>query len=341
MTTTPYIPGSEGHLKIDLQSESLTDAVQTAWVSGAIISPLNWFGRIRFHGSDTCSFLHNQLSSDLQSLQPTQAQYSSYCTPKGRMLATLLIWRSGEDYVLQLPRELLLGVQKRLSMYILRSKTGACDISNEQIALGIAGPRATEMLKTLFSSVPEQVLSVVHHELASILALPGERYQILVSPELAVSIQDKLVNRGCVAADPAVWILSEIRAAVPWITHATQEEWIPLMVNMDITGGVSFTKGCYPGQEIVARTHYLGQVKRRMIHARVKTDVVDVGQVVCSPEMEGQPSGKIILAAPAGRGNWEMLVVVQISSLAHGLYLGELAGPQLEICDLLALRQAT
>jgi folate-binding protein YgfZ len=130
-----------------------------------------------------------------------------------------------------------------------------------------------------------------------------------------------------------VWRLTEVRAGTPWITASTQEEFVPQMANMELIGAVSFNKGCYPGQEIVARTQYLGKLKRRMLRVRIDADVA-AGQDVFSPEMNGQASGKIMLAAPVGAGASEALVVVQMSSVEHGLHLGDVAGPKAEVLDL-------
>ena len=106
------------------------------------------------------------------------------------------------------------------------------------------------------------------------------------------------------------------------------------MANLDLIGGVSFTKGCYPGQEIVARTRYLGKVKRRMIHARVNAVSIGAGQDVFSPEMNGQPSGKILAASQIAPSEWETLVVTQLGSIEHGLHLEHPGGPLLSTLPL-------
>jgi tRNA-modifying protein YgfZ len=167
-----------------------------------------------------------------------------------------------------------------------------------------------------------------------VIALPEQRYQLLIAADAALALWQQLADAGIVAAAESLWRLSDIRAGAPWITAATQEAFVAQMANMDLIGGVSFTKGCYPGQEIVARTQYLGKLKRRMYRASMTAEHVEAGQDVFSSEMNGQASGKVMLSAPTGQGGWEVLLVAQIASLEHGLHLGSVDGPLLEILDL-------
>ncbi|GLS05330.1 folate-binding protein [Chitiniphilus shinanonensis] len=297
---------------------------------GVVVSPLTQFGLIRFSGEDSTLFLNGQLSSDVRALGETAAQYSSYSTPKGRMLASFLVLRDGDDYLLQVAAELQPAIQKRLSMYVLRSKTRASDAGGELLRLGVAGPRAASLVADVAGSVPEAPLTVLVGESLKVVRLPGERFEILARPEVAGALWQKLVEHGAQPAGEAVWRLTEIRAGIPWVTAATQEEFVPQMANMELIGAVSFTKGCYPGQEIVARTQYLGKLKRRALLARSEVEPA-AGQEVYSPEMNGQASGKVVQAAPAPDGGYEALVVVQTSSLEHGLHLHAPDGPALTL----------
>ncbi|MGL4995142.1 MAG: YgfZ/GcvT domain-containing protein [Deefgea sp.] len=296
--------------------------------SKVICCPLLQYGLIRFQGEDSQAFLQGQLSSDIRALTRNTVQYSSYSTPKGRMQASFLISRQGEDYLLQVATELQAASQKRLSMFIMRSKTKASDANDQLVQLGIAGPNATALITTIFNSAPA-AFEAQHHDNASVIGLEGARFQIIASPEAMQLIWAHLLSHGATAAGTTVWQLTEIRAGAPWITAATQDEFIPQMANMELIGGVSFTKGCYPGQEIVARTQYLGKLKRRTYRMHVDSVDVAAGQDVYSPEMNGQASGKIMLAAPAPQGGSEVLVVAQIASLAQGLHLIDENGPHL------------
>ncbi|WP_410499269.1 YgfZ/GcvT domain-containing protein [Chitinibacter sp. S2-10] len=303
-------------------------AEKKAYAEQAIVCPLTQYGLIRFSGEESQPFLQGQLSSDIRALQPETAQYSSYSTPKGRIQASFLIVRQGEDYLLQIDRAIQPAIQKRLSMFILRSKTKASDASNEWVSLGVAGKTAKTIITQAFGTVPE-AMQVISQGQTQLIGLSNERYQILTNHDLAPDLWQKLIACGAIPAGEPLWRLGEIQAGSPWITAATQDEFVPQMVNLDLIGGVSFTKGCYPGQEIVARTQYLGKLKRRMYRMFVDSIDAAAGQDVYSPEMNGQPSGKIVQAAPAPQGGMELLLVAQIASLEHGLHLANLNGPLL------------
>lgn len=306
----------------------------SALQTGAIVCPVSPAGLLRFSGEETQAFLHGQLSSDVKALSENQAQYSSYSTPKGRMQASFLLFRQGGDYWLQLADELAPPLQKRLSMFILRSKTRGTDASAEHALIGIAGPQAASLIQQTTGIADLPTLGVQDTADGCVIALPGGRFQLLTTQESAAGITQRLLAAGGTPALSDAWRLTDIHAGIPWVTAATQEEFVLQMANLDLIGGVSFNKGCYPGQEIVARTRYLGKLKRRMYRAQITAESVTAGQDVFSPEMNGQPSGKILQSAPSGNGGHEALVITQISSLEHGLHLGELTGPSLEILPL-------
>ncbi|KPC50827.1 CAF17-like 4Fe-4S cluster assembly/insertion protein YgfZ [Amantichitinum ursilacus] len=312
---------------------SPADTALAALDTGCVISPLTQFGVMRFSGEETMTFLQGQLSSDLSKVDDASAQYSSYSTPKGRMLASFLIYRAQGDFLVQISSDLQPAIQKRLSMFILRSKTKASDATAELALIGVAGPHAGALVAQVTGAALPEALKVADWDMGAIVGLPGERYQLVVSAEQAAGVWQALASAGAVSVNADVWRLTEVRAGTPWITAATQEEFVPQMANMELIGAVSFSKGCYPGQEIVARTQYLGKLKRRMYRVQVPATAV-AGQEVFSPEMNGQPSGRIMLAAPAAAGQSEALVVVQMSSLEHGLHLGAPDGPALQVLDL-------
>ncbi len=305
-----------------------------ALATAAVMSPLASFGIIAFSGEETEPFLQGQLSSDVRALGESAAQYSSYSTPKGRMLASFLLFRQGDNYCLQIVAELQESIQKRLSMFVMRSKTKARDASSELCLLGVAGPLAAEKLSAVLGDLPEADFATLHKEHCTVIALPGKRYQLAIASDAALALWQQLAAAGILPVAESLWRLCDIRAGSPWITAATSDAFVAQMANMELIGGVSFSKGCYPGQEIVARTQYLGKLKRRMYRASIATEHAEAGQEVFSSEMNGQASGKVMLAAPADQGRWEVLVVAQIASLEQGLHLGAADGPQLEILDL-------
>jgi len=300
---------------------------------------LTHLGLIRFSGPETAAFLQGQLSSDISKLAGDGIQYSSYSTPKGRMLATFLLMREGDDYLLQLPASLLPAILKRLSMYVLRSKTRASDASEERVLLGLLGAGAADLLQAVFAVQ----LEVGHSAAVAgglVARLSAERFQLCLEPAAAEQAWQKLAAAGAQAVSGSEWTLADIAEGIVWVVSGTQEEFVPQMANMELIDAVSFKKGCYPGQEIVARTQYLGKLKRRAYRMQLPVPAL-AGEDVYSPEMNGQPSGKIALVAASGEGKWEALVVAQIASVPHGLHLHSADGPALTLLELpYALPQA-
>ncbi|MDO8595144.1 MAG: hypothetical protein Q7R45_00820 [Sulfuricaulis sp.] len=303
--------------------------------SGTIFADLSHFGLIRFAGEDAQQFLNGQLSCDVNSLEPLHARYGSYSTPKGRMLATVLLWRDAAGFFMQLPRSLREPIQKRLSMYILRSKVKAEDASGAHVLIGVAGKDAGAILKPLFAALPAEPLTLTSPEGTSLLRLSADRYQIIASPERASALRDAIA-RNAAPVGPAVWDWFDIRAGIPFITPATQEQLVPQMANLDLIGGVSFSKGCYPGQEIVARMHYLGRLKQRMYLANIQgAEPPQPGDKLYSAAMDDQASGMIVSAAPSPDGGSDVLAAVQIESAkGDAVHWKSPDGPQLRFLEL-------
>jgi len=307
----------------DTHSELATTKTCTA------ICDLSQFGLIRVSGEDAQGFLQNLFSSDLREVSAQRAQLSSFNTAKGRMLATFLIWKSGDDYFLHLPHSLHAAIQKKLSMYVLRSKVKISDASNELVCLGLAGIEAQALVEECFASLPQDAMAVVHDNHGSVIRLGDDRFQIVTTPEQAPSLW-KCLNDGARPSGSACWDWLNIRAGVPVILPATQEQFVPQMANLELIGGVNFKKGCYPGQEIVARMQYLGKLKRRMYLAHIE-GTAQAGDELYSPEMAGQACGMVVNAAAAPGGGSDLLAVVQISSHdGHPVHLGSLDGEQLK-----------
>lgn len=307
---------------------------QSSTLDTPIIADLTGLGLLRLEGEESALFLQNQLSSDITLLADSyHAQYSSYSTPKGRILASFLAWQYQQNYYLQLDPALLPSIQKRLNMYIFRTKTKIYDATENWGKFGLAGFGIRALLEKAFSKSMPNAMEIIQLESDRfIVGLPGERFECITPIDQAPALWLQLVELGCKEADDNLWQLSEIRAKVPWITQPTQETFIPQMINLDLIGGVSFNKGCYPGQEIVARTHYLGKLKRRMYHAYVETDQpIAIGTDVFSTDMQNQSSGIILNSALNAENTYEVLVVAQTQSLPHGLHLGSLTGPELII----------
>jgi hypothetical protein len=328
---------SYGDVAAELES---TQSASTGLAT--VLCDLSHFGLIHFSGEDAESFLQGQLSCDVRKTVPSAALYGSYCNPKGRMLASFLIWRdrNGADgcYLMQLPSALLTSVQKRLSMYVLRAKVKLADSSAMLVRMAVAGGHAGSLIQETMGAVPVAHLAVIHSEKGSVICLAEDRFELLIIPGHAPAVWESL-SKGALPVGALCWDWLEIKAGIPVITPATQEQFIPQMVNLEAIGGVSFQKGCYPGQEIVSRTQYLGKIKRRMYLAHVQPPLsemrVEAGDELFSADMGEQSSGMVVNAASSPNGGFDLLAVIQISSLeACQIRWKSLEGPTLEIMPL-------
>ncbi|MFA5824645.1 MAG: folate-binding protein [Gallionellaceae bacterium] len=282
---------------------------------GTVLCDLSQFGILKVSGDEAQSFLQNLCSNDIKTVSPQQAQLSSLNTAKGRVLATFLIWQSGADYYLHLPASLIAAIQKKLSMYVLRAKVKIEDVSAQLVCLGVAGKDAAALLQTHVGELPQAALAVTQHTNASILRVGSERFQIVTTPEHAPMLWQQLSPQTRPVGSPC-WDWLNIRAGIPVVLPATQEQFVLQMLNLDILGGVSFKKGCYPGQEIVARMHYLGKLKQRTYLAHIDSETApQPNDALYSDDYAGQSSGNILNAAPAPAGGYDVLATLHSSSV--------------------------
>jgi len=302
---------------------------------GGVICDLSQFGLLRISGEDAQTFLQSLLSNNIGEVNGRRAQLSSLNDAKGRMLASLFIWRDVNDYLLQLPRELCEPVRKRLSMYVLRAKVKITDASDDFVLLGLGGPEAETVAQTLPPDLPAESGGMHSNAGISLIRIDANRYQLCLSPAEAPALWTQLSARLQPAGSPC-WDWLAIRAGIPVITTATQLQFVPQMVNFEVIGGINFKKGCYPGQEIVARMHYLGKPKRRMFLAHVDGDTPpQSGDSLYSTEMGEQPAGMVVNATAAPEGGYDLLAVVHIASHdSQAIHLSVQDGPPLAFRDL-------
>ncbi len=269
------------------------------------------YSLLKCSGADATAFLQGQLTSNVQALPAGFSQYSGYCTPKGRLLASFLLWQQHDNWFLLLPRELCDSIRKRLSMFVLRSKVTITDISNDYTCFGVSGTGIDSIAATLVGIAPRKPHEVAHATDITVLHLPIERYLMMTNATKAVEVQNTLAAAS--AEQPAtIWEAWNIRAGVPVIYPSTQEQFVPQTVNFDLIGAVSFDKGCYPGQEIVARTHYLGKLKQRMMRARIDAETPpQPGDKLYSTAHGDQANGMVVNAVPTRNGAHDVLAVVQ------------------------------
>jgi folate-binding protein YgfZ len=302
---------------------------------GTVLCDLSHDGLILVSGDDAASYLQAQFCNDVLSLGDGIAQWNGWCSPKGRLLATFLVWKGRQGFFLQLPRSLQAAVQKRMRMFVLRAKVALSDESANWVRFGVAGAEAESMIKAIAGQVPESSMSTLHVDGGRVLRLSANRFEIVAGVDIALAWWRELSRKATCVGAP-VWDGLNIRDGILTVLPNTQDLFVPQMANFELIGGVSFKKGCYPGQEIVARTQYRGILKRRMalVHSTAAA-VPNPGDSVYAQEFADQAAGTIANAAPAPGGGFDALVVAQIEALKGGsLALTFLDGPKLIVKSL-------
>ncbi|TVO77639.1 CAF17-like 4Fe-4S cluster assembly/insertion protein YgfZ [Sedimenticola selenatireducens] len=303
-----------------------------------VLFDLSQLGLIRVSGEDAQTFLQGQFTNDTRDVTENRSQLSAYCSPKGRMLANFRVFQYQGDYMLQMPHETLSTVVKRLPMFILMSKAKVTNASDEFVTIGIAGECAETLLVNHFKSIPAQPGDTTQQNDMVLIRMPGSpaRFMIIGSPTAVIALWKPLAAEAS-PANSDYWTLLDIRAGIPTIYQETADAFVPQMTNMQMVDGVSFTKGCYTGQEVVARMKYLGKLKRRMYLASVDTDrQPKPGDELFAPGSDsGQGAGRVVDARPSPHGGFELLAVAEIKSFEeNNLHLQSEQGPKLKLGEL-------
>lgn len=310
-----------------LQSNSdspvtLTADWQTAFRDGCIVDVAH-LAVLRITGQDASSFLQSQLSCDVSAVaNGAHSTFGAYCTAKGRMQASFILWADGNDWLMVLPASISPAIQRRLSMFILRAKVRISQ-AEELVVIGLAGRDA---ISSLPLGLPNARLGIARWAEGWAIGLSEERCLIIASMAEAGRIWERAIPSLRTSAEFWMWL--DIHQGIPWIVAQTQDQFVPQMVNLEVIGGVSFKKGCYPGQEIVARTQYLGKMKRRMYLAHVDA-MADAGMPLHSDDVAGQNNGLVVNAVPAPGGGTDLLASVQSDSMESVVHLGTPQGPKL------------
>lgn len=287
--------------------------------TGTVLVPLDHLALLECTGEDATSFLHNQLTSDVNHLDAGTVQHSSWCTHKGRMQASFILYRHGSGYRALLSADLLDSTLKQLQRYVLRAKARLADLSNEQIAIGVSGPQASESLRAAGLAVPEAPMTTLDFETGTAIRLDAQRFIVITNAAAAPALYDRLAEVARPAGVP-VWQWLDIEAGIVLVTADTKEEFVPQMVNFDKIGGVSFHKGCYPGQEVVARAQYLGKIKRHLYQLRTNGPVVAGTSLFLAGKGE-QPCGLIANTAPSPDGLFAALAVIKEEAITDEMQL--------------------
>lgn len=299
----------------------MTDSIES------LIAPLNDLCVIEIAGADAASFLHGQLTHDITELKPGSARLAGYCTAKGRLLGSLVVWQGlAADtptlYALA-KADVAQALIKRLSMFVLRAKAKLRLTDMRVYGVTLPHSQTPEAMQALAQAglTPPQALPVsataytaLQSPTATWVAAPSanaqtSRWWLVQAPDSSQAL--------AATADGAFWQAADIAAGLPWVVEATQDTFIPQTLNLDLIDGVSFTKGCYPGQEVVARSHYRGTVKRRMaygIAAAAEQPARLAGVDIYNADQPDSPCGRVINAATTG-GQTHLLLEVQLADL--------------------------
>jgi len=280
---------------------------------------------IAFDGPDAALFLHGQLSTDVAAMPVGSVSLSTYNSPKGRVLASLVLYRRApESFVALVASDLAVALRKRLAMFVLRAKVTLADASVAHTVVGAGGDGAAAALGRVFGAVPLPGHGISVPE-GDLLTLPDGRFALLA----AAATEPVLLERLGLRVEPGAFEALGIRAGVPVVTLATQDRFVAQTLNFDLLGGIHFRKGCYPGQEIVARMQYLGRLKERLFAFAASAPPPAPGTPVVDALAPDPPAG-IVIAAVAVEGGSELLAVASFAAVEAGnLRLASADGPAL------------
>jgi hypothetical protein len=280
-----------------------------------VFSPVGWMGIARISGPDATAFLQAQLTGDITDIEPGTSRITGYCNPKGRLLAIFRILREGNDFLLLSDSMILETILLQLKIYVLRLRV-ELTMETLRVAIGLVGPNANDLVAEFTGSRPEVINRVCYK--GNICSIPiGDQekgYLVIAPPEELIKSWSAIRSQAQLAGSYQ-WTLFEIRSGLARITCATQKSFIPQSLNLDLIGGVSFSKGCYPGQEIVARVRYLGQLKHRMARAVIpQGQLPSPGDPIFLDAKQTQRAGIIVNAVSLPDGTGELLVTVPFAS---------------------------
>ncbi len=275
-------------------------------------------------GPDAGKFLQGQLTCDIGKITRNNSGLGAHCTAKGRMISSFRIAALTENHIeLRMHRGILESAAKALGKYIVFSKAELQSKPGQFQLLGIAGPEAEILLVNCFGTVPKQCNEVIQHQQNLLIKIGEQRFEVWVESTNAESVWSTLAP-DCQLIGTPDWDLLEIRDGIGQVRPETVEMFIPQLINFDVVGAISFNKGCYTGQEVIARMHYLGKLKRRMYRTSTAIDKGDLplpGAEVYTTATQ-QSVGNVVISAPARAGEIELLVVATTAAADSGqLYL--------------------
>jgi folate-binding protein YgfZ len=294
-------------------------------------------GLLRISGEDAETFLQGQTTCDVKALAPGRIGWGALCTPKGRVIANFRLLRSNQDYYLLLPAELAEPVRKRLHRYVLRSKVLLDDLTPQRGLIGMFGSFESD-LGVCGMEIPDEPGCGLEQPDYLALRLDDGSGRILIAATIDTARRVwSCLRERCPLAGSSTWRLQDIEAGLPEVVLATTEEFLPQMLNLDLLGGIGFQKGCYTGQEIVTRTHYLGQVKRRMLRLRCLDEAEPVPGTPIYDISDAEPKnvGQVVMAAPEAHARCQFLAVIGLDYAgSENLRIFRPDGPKVEFLTL-------
>ena len=321
------------------------DSIPLGAEGSPLCAPLPGLRVMAAAGDDALAFLHGQLTQDVTGLPADGARLAGYCTAKGRLLATLVMWRAADAaendarlYAL-VRADLADALLKRLSMFVLRAKARLSLAALHPAGVQCGADQLPALQAAAGGELPRTAWQRAELATGTWIAAPAATEGALRWWWIASDAQLQQaapLARLLARAEPALWQAADLAAGLPWIGSATQDLFIPQTVNLELAGGVSFTKGCYPGQEVVARSHYRGTVKRRMAYGQLQGSAGPqplAGMDVYDAAQPGEPCGRVVDVA--GHAGVSLLFETTLSSLADGdLRLGAPDGPRIGVMPL-------
>jgi len=296
-----------------------------------MLATMPYMGFIRIEGKDADKFLQGQLTCDIQDLTEANFLLGAYCSQQGRVQATFRVFKLNGCFYLYLPVEIIPAIITVLQRYAVFSKVTITDASAEISAIGLTGEAIPSILQKQDYLLPTADNEVMQTKDVWLVKLLGPRYLLIANSEVIDKIQANLAAQ--VSHDDRAWELYDIEQGFPIIFSSTMDQYTPHVLHYDQLGGISFNKGCYIGQEIIARTHYRGQVKQHLNRAIIT--VADTALPVPGDKVtdqSGSPIGTIINASRRRDNAIELLVVLPQTAMQTGqLYV---ANAQLTLLSL-------
>ncbi len=302
-----------------------------------IISDLSHNGLLAVYGKDSIEFLQGQLTCDVTDIEHQKSRLGALCTHQGRMISAMRLFAHQGRLYLRLPADMLMTTGQRLAQFVIAADVNIDDASSALTGLGLSGPEASEKLEHAIGAAPKAVDAVIETDGLTIIRVPSHgkytRFEIYGDVTPMQRLWMKL-NAHCTPVGQACWELLEIQAAIPNIYAATSEAFVPQMTNLQQLGGINFKKGCYTGQEVVARMQFRGESKRRLYLAQINALNIQASSQLWQSGVRSAV-GKIVDAAPHPDGGSAVLAVLQIAKAESArVHLGDENGPELKLLDL-------